>query len=107
MNVGKLEKFIEVMKDPDQLKFKASTRREKLYRIKLALKFIRRAFDDEKLFYKADKAIICVEDWISGHGKDVTIQRKEYGLLVREKLPYLQDPNEFLNDPEVCNVLNC
>jgi len=96
-----MKKFIEVMKDPDQLKFKASTRWEKLYRIKLALEFIRRSFDDERLFYKVDKAITCVEDWISGQGKDVTIQRKEYGLLVRKKLPYLQDPNEFLNDPEV------
>ena len=100
MNVGKLEKFIVVMKDPDPLKFKPSTCREKFYGIKLVLKFIR-TFDDEGLFHKADKAITCIEDWISGLGKDVLMQRKEYCLLVREKLPYLQDPDEFLNDPEV------
>jgi len=101
LNIAKLEQFIEVMKDPNKLKFKPSTRREKLYRIKLALKFIRRCFDNEQLFYRTDKAISCIEDWIAGLSKHVSIQRKEHGLLVREKLPYLQDPNEFLNDPEV------
>ena len=105
LNITKLEKFIQTMKDPEQLKFKPSTRKEKLYRLKLAVKFAKRSIDDEQFYYRANRAIDSIEEWITGHSKDVNIQRREHGVAVREKLPYVQDPNEFLKDPEVCTKL--
>ncbi|XP_065919571.1 uncharacterized protein [Dysidea avara] len=101
LNITELERFMEIMKDPKQLKFKPSTRKEKLNRIKLAIKFAKRSIDDAQLYYKANRVIDSIEEWVHGLNKDVSLQKQERGLVVREILPHLQDPNEFLNDQEV------
>ena len=89
-----------MMKDPQDLNFKPSTRKEKLLRVKLALKFYRRTAD-EQTYHKANKVIDTLEEWCHGLSKDISIQRKERGLIVREQLPLIQDPNEFLDHSEV------
>lgn len=101
LDVVELEKFVELMKDRKALNFKPSTRKEKLYRIKLAIKFIRRTIENEQLYQKASRVIDAIDEWCHGLSKDISIQRKDHGLMVREKLPHLQDPNEFLHDEEV------
>lgn len=101
LNTAELERFIQIMKDPEDLDFKPSTRKEKLYRLKLAIKFVKRTIDNDQLYYKANRVIDCIEEWCHGLSKDISLQRRERGLLVREQLPYIQDPNEFLNDKEV------
>ena len=85
----------------EDLDYKPSTRREKLTRIKFAIKYIKRSVDDERLYYKANRVIDTVEEWCQGLSKKISLQRKERGLLVREQLPSLQDPNEYLNSEEV------
>ena len=45
--------------------------------------------------------IDSIKEWCHGLSKDTSLQRKEPGLVVREKLPHLLDPNEFLKDKEV------
>ena len=81
--------------------FKPSTCKEKLYRLKLAIKFAKQSVDNEQLYYRANRVIDSIEEWCHGLSKDTSLQRKERGLVVREKLPHLQDPNEFLKDKEV------
>ena len=49
-----------------------------------------------------NKVIDVIEEWCHGLGSPIALQRKEHGLLVREKLPHVQDPNEFLSDEKVC-----
>ena len=79
------------MQDPKQLNFKPRTWEEKLNRIKLAIKFAKRSIDDAQLYYKANRVIDSIEEWVHGFNKDVSLQKQE-----REILPHLQDPNEFL-----------
>ena len=80
---------------------KPSTRRNKLISIKLAVKFDIRNIDDQQLYYTGQRVMDSVDEWCHGLGKDISIQRREYGLLVREKIKDLADPNEFLNDEMV------
>ena len=92
---------MEAMKDPHQLNFKPSTRKEKMYRLKLAIKFAKRNMTNEQLYIKATRVIDSIEEWCKGLSKDINLQWRERGLLVKEALPHIQDPNEFLNDQEV------
>ena len=101
LDLVELERFIQLMKDPEELHFKPSTRKEKLYRLKLAIKFARRTIENEQLYYKASRVIDSIDEWCHGLSKDISLQRKQHRLVVREKLPQLQDANEFLNDVEV------
>lgn len=101
LDIIELERFIQTMQTPEELGYKPSTRKEKLYRIKLAVKFVRRCVDNQQLYYKANRVIDSIEEWCNGLSKDVCLQRQQRGLAVREQLPHLQDPDEFLNDQEV------
>ena len=85
VNVGELEKYMTTM--IEDLDYKPSTRRGKLTRIKFAIKNIKRSVDDERLYYKANRVIDTIEEWCQGLGKNISLQRKEHGLLVREQLP--------------------
>ena len=74
------------MKDPEELDFKSSIRKVKLYGLKLAIKFAKRSVDHEQLYYRAKRVIDSIEEWCHELSKDISLQRKEYGLVVREKL---------------------
>ena len=70
-------------------------------KIQFAKKYIKRSVNNERLYYKANRVIDTIEEWCQGLGKNISLQRKERGLLVQEQLPSLQDPNEYLNSEEV------
>ena len=101
LNTTELERFIQIMNDPEDLDFQPSTCKEKLYRLKLAIKFAKRTIDNEQLYYKANRVIDCIEEWCHGLSQDISLQRREHCLVVREQLPHVQDSNEFLKDKEV------
>ena len=92
---------MEAMKDPHQLNFKPSTKKEKMYRLKLAIKFTKRNMTNGQLYFKATRVIDSIEEWCKGLSKDINLQWRERGLVVKEALPHIQDPNEILNDQEV------
>ena len=94
-----LEKFMIVMQE--ELVFKPSTVAEKLRRIRLAISFIIRQKDDAT-YTKGKRIIDLVEEWGRGLGKDISIQKKERALMVRQLLHQLEDPNEFLEHDKVC-----
>ena len=99
LNLVLLEKFMVTMQE--KLIFKPSTVAEKLRRIKLAIRYIIRTKND-KTYEKGKRIIDLIEDWIHGLGKDMGIQKKERVLIVRQMLPKLEDPNEFLEHETVC-----
>ena len=85
----------------EELVFKPSTVAEKLRRIRLAISFIIRQKDDAT-YTKGKRIIDLVEEWGRGLGKDISIQKKERALMVRQLLHQLEDPNEFLEHDKVC-----
>jgi len=96
LSISQLEEFLGIMKE----KFKPSTRRKKLLRIRLAVKFVIRSMDDQ-LYNKGQRVIDTIEEWVGGLSNDVAVQRREYGVIVREKINNITDPNEFLSDETV------
>ena len=74
---------------------KPTTRTEKLWRIKLAIRFMIRGKDDQ-LYTKGMRIIDCIEEWTRGHSKDIAIQRQEHPLVMKQRLQNIIDPNEFL-----------
>ena len=101
LNIPELERYMGTMKDPQQINFKPSTRKQKMYRLKLAIKFAKQNMTNEQLYFKATRVIDTIDEWCKGMSKDINLQWRECGLVVRKALLHLQDPNEFLNDPEV------
>jgi len=99
LSLEELENFTTIM--IEDLKFKPSARKEKLIRIKLAIKYIKRSADNEQLYYQANCVIDAIEEWCHGLDSEIRLQRQEHGLAVREQLPHVQDPNEYLNDEQV------
>lgn len=102
LSIQQLETFLQNMKD--EMAFKPSTRKDKLWKIRLAIKYVIRTADD-KLYYKGQRVIDAIEEWCHGLGKDIAEQRREHGLLIREKMEDLTDPNEFLDDEQVQPLL--
>ena len=102
LSLSELEKFLMAMKE--EMSYKPSTRKNKLKSLQLAIKFVIRSIDNQRLYYIGQRALDSIDDWCSGLGKDISIQRREYGLLAREKMKDMPDPNEFLNDETVRNL---
>ena len=89
----------------DDKHYKATTRAEKLRRIKLAIKFIMRQEDNPELYYRAKRAVDEIDEWCHGLGKQIALQRQEYALVLRKELPEIVDPNEFMEQDKVHNQL--
>ena len=98
-NLPFLEIFMTVMQE--KLNFKPSTIAEKLRRIKLAIRYIIRTKSDHE-FDRGKRIISLIEDWSRGMGKDISLQKKDRALRVRQMLHELEDPNEFLEHETVC-----
>lgn len=96
-SMPQLEEFLVHMKT----KFKPSTRKKKLLRIKMAIKFVIRSVDDQQLYYKGQRVMDSIDEWCSGLNGDIAVQKQEYGLVVREKIKDMTDPNEFLSNEMV------
>jgi len=96
-----LENFMTGMQE--KLAFKSSMVAEKLQRIRLAIRYTIRDKDD---YTKVKRIIGLIEDWGHGLGKDISIQKKECVLAVRQMLHKLEDPNEFLENESVCPHFN-
>ena len=88
LNIPELERYMEAMKDPHQINFKPSTRKEKMHRLKLAIKLAKRNMTNEQLYFKATRVIDTIDEWCKEMSKDINIQRREHGLVVREALPH-------------------
>ena len=99
LNLCLLEKFMVVMQE--KLIFKPSTVAEKLRRIRLAIRYTIRDKDDA-IYTKGKRIIDLIEEWGHGLSKDISIQKKERALAVRQMLHQMQDPNEFLENETVC-----
>ena len=99
LNLQQLEAFLKVMKDTK--KFKPTTRATKIRRLKLALKYILRNQDDQEVYHRGNRVINALEEWCHGLGRDISIQRQQHAVLLREKLHQITDPNEFLDHPMV------
>ena len=99
LNIRGIEMFVEVMQDDKH--YKATTRAEKLRRIKLAIKCLLRHNDDQTLYYRGSRTIDYLDELCHGLGKEIAIQRQEHALLMRGKLNVMVDPNEFLENDMV------
>jgi len=104
LNLPLLEQFMTVMQE--KLIFQPSTVAEKLRRIMLAIRYIIRTKTDQE-YDKGKRVIGLIEEWIRGLGKDISIQRKDRALRVRQILHELEDPNEFLEHKMVCLHVHC
>ena len=82
LNIAKLEQFIQSKKNPEELNFKQSNRKEKLYRLKFTIKFVRRNINNEQLYYRTSRVLDAIEEWCHGLSKDINILRKDHGLLL-------------------------
>ena len=82
LSIPQLEEFLGIMRK----KFKPSTRKKKLLRIRLAIKFFIRNVDDQQLNYNGQRVIDNIDEWVSGLSNDVSVQRREYGVIAREKI---------------------
>lgn len=105
LSLRHLECFKKYMKDVKR--YKPTTVTEKLRRIKLAIKYATRDVEDQDLYYRANRVIDAVNEWCHALGKDIGLQRREHGIVLREKLPQMLDPNEFLDDYRVCTYMIC
>ena len=99
LDIKNLETFVVLMTDDKQ--YKATTRAEKLRRIKLAIKFIMRQEESPELYYRAKRVIDEIDEWCHGLGKQIALQRQEYALVLRKELPEIIDPNEFMEHDKV------
>ena len=68
---------MEAMKDPHQINYKPSTRKEKMYKLKLAIKFVKQNMTNEQLYFKATMVIDTIDEWCKGMSKDINLQQRE------------------------------
>ena len=83
----------------EKLIYKPSTIGEKIRRLQLAIKYIIRDIDDQQIYFNV---IHTLDEWKSGLGNGVSIQKKERAVKVQLILHTIQDPNEFLEHAMVC-----
>ena len=99
LSIRRIESFVQIMEDDKQ--YKATTRAEKLRRIKLAIKCLIRENDNPELYYRGRRAIDFIDELCHGLGKSIGVQRQEHALHMRQKLNTMMDPNEFLDNEMV------
>lgn len=46
-----------------------------------------------------------IDEWCSGLNSNISVQKQEYGLMVSGKIEDMADPNKFLSDEIVLQLL--
>ena len=99
LNASKLARFLRHMEEIK--KYKATTRAEKLRRLKLAIKFRTREEENQELYHQGSRVTAMIDEWCHGLAKDISIQRQTHALKMRERLHEVVDPNEVLDNDMV------
>jgi len=88
-----------------ELKFKPTTILEKMRRIGMAIKFLQHHCEDNlkgnDTYLKAQKLLDMLRQWAKSLSKQVAMQRQEHSKKVVENLPFVKDPNDILDNPEL------
>ena len=61
--------------------------------------------NNPELYYRGKRVIDEIDEWCHGLGKQIALQRQEYGLVSRKELPEVVDPNEFMEHDKVHSQL--
>ena len=61
--------------------------------------------DNPQIYYRGKRVIDEIDEWYHGLGKQIALQRQEYGLVLRKELPKVVDPNEFMEHDKVHSQL--
>lgn len=105
LNHKNLEMYYRHLKN--NKKYKATTNAEKLRRLKMAIRFIiHEQHEDQSLYFKGCQYIDLLKQWVSSLSKPISLQRQKHSLSVIQKLPTVNSPLEFLENPNVIKKLN-
>lgn len=91
--------------------FKPSTISEKLRRMKMAIRFVIHESDNDPvgdaLYLRGQKLLDALTGWGKSLSKPIAVQRQEHSAKVVEEMPLIEEPNNFLDNNDVIQKLEC
>lgn len=99
LNQKNLERFYHFLKTSK--KYKPTTNAEKLRRLKMAIRFAMHNEEDQELYIKGCRYIDLIKQWVYSLSKSISLQRQRHSLNIIQKLPSVNNPLNFLENPLV------
>ena len=90
--------------------YKPTTIAEKIRRIKMAIKYLIHKDDytmkNQDLYIRGNMLLELMSNWGHSLYKPIALQRQQHSLKMMNKLPLVLDPDEFLENENVCKMIN-